>query len=191
MSAQNQHRIRRESGGIAILLALVLLSIAAVTSVSLSRTALREALITSNESTGRKAYEMADSGLDYLITWSNTGYAAAPDATAKTLAANYQTLLNAIDPANNTFTGMSADGSIKMTMLASAVGGDLTPGTTGYLQSNSVVTPAFDLELWYLGHPFATPKSKGSAFYMARSTGRSNIGTTGQSFISLREALVY
>jgi hypothetical protein len=175
----------------AILMAFILLSIAAVVTVSLSRTAIREALITSNESTGRKAYEMADSGIDYLITWSNTPYVTAPSATAVMIATNYQTLLNAIDPSNNTFTGMDSDGTIKVTMLASNIGGDLTPGTTGYLQTTSVVQPAFDLELRYLGHPFATPKSKGPAFYIAHSTGRANIGGTGQSFTSRREALVY
>jgi Tfp pilus assembly protein PilX len=181
----------QESGGIAILMALILLSIAAVVTVSLSRSAIREALITSNESTGRKAYEMADSGIDYLITWSNTPYVTAPSPTAEMIATQYQTLLNAIDPSNNTFTGMDPDGTIKVTMLASNIGGDLTPGTTGYLQTNSVVQPAFDLELRYLGHPFATQKSKGPAFFIARSTGRANIANTGQSFISRREALVY
>jgi hypothetical protein len=194
-------RTDQEAGGIAILLALILVSIAAVTSVSLSRTALREAVITGNEATGRKAYETADSGIDYLITWSNAPYASAPTATAQTIVANYQSLLNFIDPASNTFTntlnpdgtinGMGTDGTISITMLASTIGGDLTPGTTGYLQTNSIVTPAFDLKLMYLGYPFATAQSKGTPTFLARSTGRSNIGATGQSFISVREALVY
>ena len=187
----HKQRRHREAGGITILIAFILLSIVAVVAVSLSRGALREALITGNESTGRKAYETADSGLDYLITWSNTTYAAAPTTTAQTIANNYQTLLNAIDPSSNSFTGMSSDGTISVTSLASSIGGDMTPGTTGYLQTNSVVEPAFDLQLMYLGHPYATPKSKGPAFYLARSTGRANIGTTGQSFVSRREALVY
>ena len=183
-----QHR-HQERGGIAILVSFILLSLGIVTSVSLSRSALREALVTGNESTGRKAFEMADSGLDYLITWSNPAYGTAPTATAQTVAAGYQTLLNAIDPDTHTFAG-NADGTIRIGLQASTVGGDLTPGTNGYSQSTAV-TPAFDLELWYLGHPYATVKSQGPAFFLARTTGRANIGSTGQSFVSFREAIAY
>ena len=188
--ATSSIRRHREQGGIAILVAFILLSISIMASMSLSRNALREAVVTGNEAIGRKAFEMGDSGLDYLITWSNPAYAVAPTTTAQAVASSYQTLLNAIDPANNTFTGMGSDGTIKVTLQASSLGGDLTPGTTGYLQP-SVVQPAFDLELWYLGHPYATPKSAGPAFFLARTTGRANVGSSGQSFISQREAVAY
>ena len=76
----------RQAGGITIIVALILVAMATVTAVGLSRTALRESLITGNESTGRKAFEMADSGLDYTITWAGNPY-GTPNATATTINA--------------------------------------------------------------------------------------------------------
>lgn len=60
-----------EAGGIVILLALILLSIMTVAAIGVSQGALREAAITGNESTGRKASEAADAGIDWAITWAN------------------------------------------------------------------------------------------------------------------------
>lgn len=188
--AHPHHPRPRETGAITILVVFVLLAIATVAATTLGRHSLREALITGNESTGRTAYEMADSGIDYLVTWSNPSFAAAPTATAQALQTAYNTLVNNTVPAGNVFSGMAADGTLSVTLTAAGNGGDLTPGTGGYLQAHPT-TPSFDLQLSWLGHPFATSQSKGPNAFLAHTTGRATIGSTGQSFISRREAMLY
>ena len=122
-----------------------------VAALGLSRASLREVLITGNESTGRKAFEMADSGLDYVISWGSPYANTAATPTAAALQTKMGSLLDAIDLPGNAQTGfIDSSGTLRYKMLASAVGGDMTPSTSTYLQ-NSVVTPAFDLEVRYLG----------------------------------------
>ena len=184
-----------ESGGLTILMALGMLVVVTVAALGLSRSSLREALITGNESTGRKAFEMADSGLDYVISWGSPYANTAGTPTAAALQTNMGNLLNAIDTPTAQAGFIDSSGTLKYQMLASSVGGDMTPSTTTYLQ-NSVVTPAFDLEVRYLGQiPLQNTGAGGfvksnRSFWLVHSTGRANIGTTGQSFISQREALV-
>jgi Tfp pilus assembly protein PilX len=182
-------RRRQESGAIAIIVVFLLLSIGTVAAMSLGHSALREALITGNESTGRKAYEMADSGMDYFITWINGNYSTAPPAAAQALLAKQAALLDILDQGTS-----NADGTVKVTLLASATGGDMTPANTGYLQTSTSVKPSFDLEMWSLGYQAFTPVGNKGApkyGYLVRSTGRASIGNTGQSFISIHEGFCY
>ena len=185
-----------ESGGLTILMALVMLVVVTVAAFGLSRSSLREVLITGNESTGRKAFEMADSGLDYVISWGSPYATTAATPTAAALQTKMGSLLDAIDLPGVAQTGfIDSSGTLRYKMLASTVGGDMTPSPSAYLQK-SAVTPAFDLEVRYLGQvPLQNTGSGGfiksnRSFWLVHSTGRANIGTTGQSFISQREALV-
>jgi len=68
-------------------------------------------------------------------------------------------------------------------------------GGAGFAQKDSVVAQAFDVEVRYLGESLANRASgskakKQGGLFLIRSVGRANIGTTGQSFIAQREALV-
>jgi hypothetical protein len=74
-----QRRINRtsEQGGLVIILAFILLAIMTVAAVGVSQSSLRDLAMVGNEGTGRKAAEAADSGLDWVVTWSN------PDAGSK------------------------------------------------------------------------------------------------------------
>lgn len=78
--SESTGRRRTERGGMVILLALMLLAIMTIGAVSVSQTSLRDLAITGNEGTGRKAAEVADSGMDWVITWSN------PDAGSNIVA---------------------------------------------------------------------------------------------------------
>lgn len=186
-----------EQGGIAILVALILLSIMSVAAFGLSRNALREIAITGNETVGRKAFEAADSGLDWVITWGNPR--ATPVSIAQTtLRTQMNTILDAIDNVplrvlgndatpNTPGSGNTSNvtGTYRVYLDSAALQSDLVASTANYKQS-SVVVPAFDLEVRFLGFYPGTKKS----VWMVRSMGRANIGTTGQSFISVREAIL-
>ena len=177
-----------EAGGVTIVVAMTLLATATLVAVTLGRTSLREALITGNESTSRKAYEIADSGMDYVITWAgNPSAAGSTNTTAQAINTLYNNTVNLIDPVNNVFT-LGPGGTIGSTLLAADQGGDMTPGTTGYLQSTQVV-PAFDVEIRSLGRVHPNDPKDLTWYFMIRTTGRANIGSTGQSFISIRETL--
>lgn len=186
-----------EQGGIAILVALILLSIMSVTAFGLSRNSLREIAITGNESVGRKAFEAADSGLDWVITWGHPG--ATPVSTAQTtLRTQMNAILDAIDNSSMRVLGADATsstagsgntsnvtGTYRVYLNSATLQSDLVASTANYKQS-TVVVPAFDLEVRFLGFYPGTKKS----VWMVRSMGRANVGTTGQSFLSSREALL-
>ena len=71
MTTTRHHSRKGEQGGIAILIALALLSIMTIAAFAVSADSLREISITGTESTGRKATEAADSGIDWVVAWSN------------------------------------------------------------------------------------------------------------------------
>lgn len=203
-----------EHGGITILLALVLLTMLGAMVFSLGRDSLREIAITGNESLGRKASEAADSGIDWAIMWGQ-GNGATTDQTAVRQAID--TLSYAIADANLRTTGpdgtantqgsgyMSDSGSgiLRAYIYPSSTASDLSLTTSGYTQT-SVVKQAMELEVRYLGpYPLANTgaltasKVTGGGntgaqrfFFLVRSTGRANVGNTGQSFIAKRDAIV-
>ncbi|WP_257306641.1 hypothetical protein [Geothrix campi] len=205
---------RQEAGGITILLALVLLSMLGAMVFGLGRDSLREIAITGNESLGRKAAEAADSGIDWTVTWGLSNGATA-DQQAVYTAINQLSLAIA-DPTLRTLgtdattntkgTGYMSDsgtGILRAYIYPSTPGSDLSPSTSGYTQQ-SVVTQAMETEVRYLGpYPLANTgaltagKSSGGGatgskrfFFLVRSTGRANVGDTGQSFAARRDAIV-
>lgn len=92
---------RRERGGMVILLSLLLLAIMTIGAMAVGQTALRDLAITGNEGTGRKAAEAADSGMDWVITWSN------PDAGSTIVASvDPVTGANTSSVVSSTLTGI-------------------------------------------------------------------------------------
>ncbi|GLH67765.1 PilX N-terminal domain-containing pilus assembly protein [Geothrix edaphica] len=198
-----QHRAnhQRESGGITIILALILLTTVTVAAFGLGRTSLREIMITGNESTGRKAFETADSGLDWVITWGSPYATTTTGSAAATLHAQMSGLISAIDTVDaRTASYMDPDtGTMRVHLDSATIGDALTPSRADWLQFTkgaTEVVPAFDLEVRYLGPNELANTGRGAliksnrSLWLVRSTGRANIGTTGQSFVSRREAIV-
>lgn len=213
----------QELGGIAILVVLVLLSIMTVAAVSVGSTSLREISITGNESVGRKAAEAADAGMDWTIAWSNPDATGASTGVAETSIQNaMRELKEAIgsqdagtitvssdplpsDAAGNDYTDYGilnkTTGNLRLFLRS---GDKLYKDTSLFLSKkgsnasflqDSVVEPAFDLEVRYLG-PSMTLTASGTktknqgGLFLIRTLGRANIGSTGQSFIAQREVLV-
>lgn len=117
IKSQPAHTRRSEAGGITIILSLILLSIMTVAAISVNRTSLRELAITGNESTGRKASESADSGLDWVITWSN------PDAANSILVSTDPTTgANTSSVVSSTLTGAEGIVQAQMVKLLDAIG---------------------------------------------------------------------
>jgi Tfp pilus assembly protein PilX len=118
MSHPRQPRIEqaREQGGIVILLAFIILTIMTVAAFGVSRTSLRDLAMVGNESTGRKASEAADSGMDWTITWSN------PSAGSRIVSATTSTGGNASYISQDTLTGAAAVVQTRMADLLAAIG---------------------------------------------------------------------
>jgi hypothetical protein len=236
-------RTRREAqqGGVTILVALVLLAAMTVAALGVSQNTLRDLAITGNESTGRKASEVADSALDWVVIWSNPDANKAINASTDASGNNTSTLVTvplsgasgimqtqmgklldaignqglrvaAIDPTPNSGPGGGPDsygntsdnsGSLRFFLrsvdFTSATAPELFQSTyngggNNFMQ-NTVVAQAFDVEVRYLGESFSNRSSgirakKQGGLFLIKSVGRANIGTTGQSFIAQREALV-
>lgn len=204
---------RHERGGIAILLALVLLTLMGAMIFGLGRDSLREIAMTGNESIGRKAAEAADSGIDWTVMWA-LGNGTTPDQAAIRTALD--TLSKAIaDPTLRT-TGTDATlnsrgsgymnvdtGILRTYVYPDSTTSDLSLSNAGYSQT-SEVQQAMEVEIRYLGpYPLANTgaltagKASGGGatgaqryFFLVRSTGRANIGTAGQSFTARRDAIV-
>ena len=201
MQRTPNHR-KSQQGAMVVLVALILLSIITVAAMGLARSSLRETMITGNESTGRKASEMADSGLDWTITWGSPYATVTTGSASKALQDNMAGLLNAIDNTDSTnrpANYLDDSQSLRVLMNGATVGGDMTPSTSSWKQNSlqqSVVVPSFDVEVRYLGASELENTGRSAlikshrSLWLVRSTGRATIGTTGQSFISRREAVV-
>lgn len=198
-----------EAGGITILLALILLAVMTVAAFGLSRNTLREIAITGNEAIGRKTFETADSGLDWIITWGNP-YAtpATPAQTQLNVAMNLA--LDALDnPGLQTvgddseldrITGTSnvgPEGSYRVFLHpenASISGSDLSVDQTNAKQV-SELKPSYDLEARYLrvlpSLSTSLLATQGKTYlWLVRSRGRVQVGDSGQVFLSRREAVM-
>lgn len=199
----------RERGGMTILLALILLSAMTVGALALSQNSLREISITGNEATGRKSFEMADAGLDWVITWGAPYVPTQSETARKTLQEGMKHILDAMDrtdlesslvgtkdatlntpgdgfisPTNGTYRAYisSLDGTL--------AGSELFPSTANYQQTGSIIQPAFDIEVRYLGDMDQGVGTKKPSLWLVRSIGRANLGNTGQSFISRRDTFM-
>ena len=207
--AFTSHGTNGQRGGITILLALILLSAMTVGALSLSQNSLREIGITGNETTGRKSFEMADAGLDWLMTWAGPTVPIQTETARKALQDAMTFLPSAQDRQDiSSFVGTQdatlnrpGDGYISPTngtiraylsSLDSALASsELFPSTANYQQTGSIIQPAFDLEIRFLGYlPDQNGGSKLHPFFLVRSVGRANLSGTGQSFISRRDTFM-
>lgn len=201
----------RELGGITILLALILITAMGAMAFSLSQESMREIAISGSESTGRKAAEAADSGIDWTIVWGNANGVTTDQISIKTAM---DTLVDAIDLVEKRVPGvdatpgtpgtgnMSPSGYLRTYLYSSPTSSDLTMAKTGYTQATEV-QQAFDIEIRFLGaipiqgQGMLTAQRAASQggnqarryYFLVRSLGRANIGTTGQSFVAMREII--
>jgi hypothetical protein len=53
-----------------------------------------------------------------------------------------------------------------------------------------VITQGFDTEIRILGPALNFGTAKGNNYFLLRTIGRANVGSTGQSFIAQREVLM-
>lgn len=200
----------REQGGLTILLALIILSAMTVGALALSQNSLREIAITGNETTGRKSFETADAGLDWIITWGNPLVPTQTETARAALRNGMKTVLDAIDRQDltSTLTGTkdatldsAGDGYISpnngsyrvyiSSLDSTLAGSEIFPSTADYAQTGSIIQPAFDLEVRYLGDiPDQNGGGKKRNLWLVRSIGRSNLTGTGQSFVSQRETIM-
>lgn len=207
-----------EQGGLAILLALVLITLMGVMTFSMSRDSIREIAITGNESLGRKASEAADSGIDWAIMWGlgngttneqleirnaiDTLSLAIADSTLRTQGTDGTT-----NSQGSGYMSDSGTGIMRAYIYPQTGSTDLLMSNAGYTQS-SEVRQASELEVRYLGPlpltntgALTAGKASGGGntganryYFLIRSTGRANIGTDPldplQSFIARRDAIV-
>ncbi|WP_306600151.1 pilus assembly PilX N-terminal domain-containing protein [Geothrix sp. 21YS21S-2] len=99
----------RETGGITILVALMLLVFITLTAVGMSRNSFREVVISGTTRQGALARNVADSGVEWSIYWmtlENAPYAAGPSAKLKDLKA---TLLATPSLSGRSWNVMSTD----------------------------------------------------------------------------------
>lgn len=203
-----------ERGGVTILIALILLMAMAVAAFGVSQTSLRELAITGNESTGRKAAEAGDAGIDWIITWMHSGgtspttfqSAVAQQVTNLDLMVGgdpsvpitYATDPSPADAANSgsepKYGNANTAGVYRVFFRNVDYPTDLaltgyTDGSNGVTQ-NSVITQGFDTEIRYLGPAPRYGQGKPNNYFLLRSIGRATVGNTGQAFIARREVLL-
>lgn len=96
-------RMQRQRGGVAILVALVLLVVMSVAAFGLSRSTLRELFSVGTVVQGTKAAEAAEAGIDWFITWSEGNNQVAAIGSKGGNALLSQSMVNISD------TGWSAN----------------------------------------------------------------------------------
>lgn len=165
-------RLRRQRGGMTIVMALILLVVLSLAAFSLSRNAIRELTTSGHLIQGDKASQAADAGLDWFMVWSlpaNTSLAySTTSAVGNNMLAKALTDLTALDwhtrLANdglllNTSSSMDWD---RAALVASQEGQttsnqmvfDNTSSTAVYQAKNSGGSPVvqrFDLQIRWLG----------------------------------------
>jgi hypothetical protein len=182
-----------------------------------SHSTLREIAMSGNESTGRKSTEAADAGIDWVITWMNPG-APSPStlqAAVSTQVANLEALYGGVTPnASPVYATTDPLPSSSGTSVAEPKYGLMNTTTgvmriffrntdypsdmslSGYtngsngISQNSVITQGFDTEIRILGPALNFGTAKGNNYFLLRTIGRANVGSTGQSFIAQREVLM-
>jgi len=153
-------RSNRETGGITILVALMLLVFITLTAVGMSRNSFREVVISGTTRQGALARNLADSGVEWSIYWmtmENASFAAGSSANLKTLKS---TLLANPDLSGRSWDVMSsnlaAPSSYDPQSATKAV--TLTPITTA---SGTTVTQSFAIGLTSMGKLLITDMSQG------------------------------
>lgn len=220
MSALRFHHRPSEQGGIAILLALTLITLMGAMVLSLSRDTLRDVAIVGNEAIGRKAAEAADAGVDWAVMWAQgTGGPGERQVVLDAVndlsyaIADHSLWIPGTDATLNTQgTGnYSPAGYLRVYIDPNPGSTDMIMDNSNYAQTSNV-RQQFNLEVRYLApYPLADTsalsqsKSTGGGstgaerhYFLIRSVGRANIYTDPNdtsspvlwSFLGRREALV-
>jgi len=99
-----------------ILVVFIILTVMTVGAIGLSQNSLRDLAITGNEGTGRKASEVADSAVDWVITWSNPNAGNQIVASTDALGNNTSTVVG------STQSGAAGIVQARMNSLLAAIG---------------------------------------------------------------------
>lgn len=206
---------RTQKGGLAIILALVILMIMTVAALGMASSSIRELTTTGSVLQGSKAAEAADAGLDWVIVWSHKDNVDA-NATSGTAAGNLA----------NAFLAIRSLGKLGLTGGNQWVNGDpatlavyipsyeANAASSGMVFNNNdalvsqnaasgnKVIQKFDLVVRYLGSVKPTltaggsgasggtdPTSKGSEdlLYAVTSQGYASVDIGGGQFVQFRQ----
>ena len=165
-------QMHSETGGITILVVLMLLVLMTVSALAMSKNALREVIISGTSRQGAEARNLADSGIEWSVYW----------------------MANDIDGQRPTPTGAAAVLTKKQDdIIAAKTPGVATPlGATAEMitSSDGTTTKKYDLNLTYMGEFLPDLTQKGAPSLKLWSV-RSNANIAyvgGPTFIHSREA---
>jgi Tfp pilus assembly protein PilX len=175
-----RHAAHAQAGAITIMVALMLLVLLTISAVGMSRNSFREVVNSGFSRQAAMAANVADSGLEWAVYWSQPLVNTSAAADAQNLVALKENMLvnnlsgvalNITDPtggtaysANPTTLGLSAD----MTSPAAA-------SPTGVIQG-------YTIGLTYMGHADTFNNSNGSSFQPANTT----VSSTGPNLWAIR-----
>jgi Tfp pilus assembly protein PilX len=179
-----------QTGGITILVSLMLLVLLTVTAVAMSRNSLREIFISGTLRQGAEARNVADNGLEWSIYWMSpldAGPKAPVDIAAKDFLDPVKAIaldptmsgqIQEIDP-SGVMIRTDSDGAKRTYSLAFTNMGKLRPDKTGGAPSTggSDVSTAVASVTW-------------PDLWSIRSTGIVSYGVTGMDFQHTREAWI-
>ena len=98
------HRSGAETGGITILVSLMMLVLLTLAAVGMSRNSFREVVISGTARQGVLARNAADSGIEWAIYWQDPGNQLAATGSALSLATEMNTLIQ-----NELLSGVAYD----------------------------------------------------------------------------------
>lgn len=114
MKAGSRISNTQEQGGITILVALLLLVLLTVTAISMSKNALREAIISGTVREGTEVRNLADDGIEWSCYWLTPSASAAPDTAAQAFLTQVKTL-SANNELSGTVLSVAAQGAMTST----------------------------------------------------------------------------
>lgn len=180
-----------QTGGVTILVALMLLVLLTVSAVAMSRNSLREIIISGTVRQGTEARNVADSGLEWSCYWLTPDVAgltkATPDAAALAFGTPVKELsgtmelsgVNRAVAATGVMTRTESDGASRSFSLDLIRMGKQQLDLTGGAPSTGAG-----------GMTQAIPTEMLPDIWSVRSTGRLSYGTAGLTFQHVREAWV-
>lgn len=156
-----------QTGGITILVALMLLVLLTIAAIGMSRNSFREIVISGTSRQGAQARNVADAGVEWAICWMDATNAAAASGTAAQLATLQKTLKS---DTTGTMAGKPYD---PMTQGLYDIKASHTPPTDLSFSTVKDVTQGFNVALTSMGKLPITNQSQGSgpgAFTPAQGT---------------------
>lgn len=206
---------RSETGGVTIIVALVLVSVMGAAVFGLSRSSLRELAISGSVAQGTKADKAADSGMDWFMTWAHPDNVSAFAGVAGAEGALAQSLIwiKRTDWLNYSYASLGAnrsgladwDRAVKLS--SDSIAGHMVFDTsqTAVVGQNTgtgnAIVQKFDIELRFLGQRSTggagdpsggtDPKAKGTMdlLWQVTSSGRADVTGANISFVQRREAI--